>query len=131
MTEIEYTSLSSVVGCYDTEMDIIFINKKLKQNKRVHDMVLRHELLHAKAKKNMLKHLYIDLTDNFKYLFDKEAMALTDACDTTGIMDTYLTWIGQFIVIIVLSPFALIAQLYFLYLDIIDIFRRKKSITHL
>ena len=116
MTEIEYTRFPENVACYDPETDIIFLNTKLLKNKKAHDRVLEHEQLHAKAKKNYLEHLYIDLTDNFKHIFDKESIEFMESCHSQS---SYKGTINNILINIILMPFAFIARIYFLYLNIV------------
>lgn len=49
--EVEYTSNSDIVGCYDLNTDTIILNSKLKEYPELHDFVLEHEKLHYEAKK--------------------------------------------------------------------------------
>ena len=121
MTEVEYTRFPENIGCYDPETDIIFLNTKLLKNKKAHDRVLEHEQLHAKAKKNYLKHLYVELTDNFNHIFDKEIVEFSQSCI---IHSSYKGVINNLLANIILMPFVFIARVYFLYLNIV---KRKRD----
>lgn len=56
---------------YDPEKDIIYMSKKTLKNKKVHDLILQHEIKHYKAKRDWLKQISIDLRDVFNKDFQK------------------------------------------------------------
>lgn len=70
-SDVEYTSNSDIIGCYDVLTDTIILNSKLIDYPELHDFILRHELLHYHAKDNVWMHAYIDLTDNWRGWFSK------------------------------------------------------------
>lgn len=52
---------------YNPKDDKIYISKRLLDHKEAHDIALKHEMKHYRAKKNILKHLYIDFIDGFNW----------------------------------------------------------------
>ncbi|RLF40498.1 MAG: hypothetical protein DRN12_05300 [Thermoplasmata archaeon] len=121
---IEWTSNSDVIAAYDPIADVIIINKRLRKNKKILKRCLEHEMLHWKAKDSFLKHLYIDLTDNFKHLFDcefhSEVRKLVYQNKDVMLVKMFLL---NYLIVLVLSPFMILAKLWFYSYRLVELIR--------
>jgi len=70
MVDIHYREMIGL-GSYSIKEDKIYLNKRLLDDLKSRDIILAHELEHAKAKKNLLKQIWIDFKSIFDLKFQK------------------------------------------------------------